>query len=148
MIRALQEGLIKMTASNWPTCFYEDGIYDPENKAKGLFHGHTTFQFYTHLFIGPSAAATNTIISNTSKMLKNCAWGLTKVTPSIIAYAHVMLYFTLSTAPHWCSNVSLMDLSEMTWRILEMFKDQDDWTRDTLTWWNSYEFILASHSLN
>ncbi|KAG8218022.1 hypothetical protein J3R82DRAFT_6217 [Butyriboletus roseoflavus] len=94
MIRALQEGLIKMTASNWPTCFYKDSIYDPENKAK--------------------AVETDTIISNTSKMSKNHAWGLIKVTPSIIAYAHVMLYFTLSTAPCWCSNVGLMDLSEMT----------------------------------
>ncbi|KAG8216604.1 hypothetical protein J3R82DRAFT_6790 [Butyriboletus roseoflavus] len=37
MIGALQEGLIKMTASNWPTCFYEDGINDPENKAKVLY---------------------------------------------------------------------------------------------------------------
>ena len=48
-------------------------------------------QFYTHLFIGPSAASTNTVTSNSSKILKNCAWGLTEVTPSIIAYIHVVV---------------------------------------------------------
>jgi hypothetical protein len=36
----LQSGKLKMTATNWPTGFYEDGIYDPQDKAKGLFRNH------------------------------------------------------------------------------------------------------------
>ncbi|KAH0826335.1 hypothetical protein J3R83DRAFT_5288 [Lanmaoa asiatica] len=90
IIGALQEGTIRTTAANWPTCFYEEGIYDLENRAKGLFCGHAAFRFYTHLFIGPSAVSTNSVTSNTSKISKNRAWGLTEVTPSIIAYVHVV----------------------------------------------------------
>ncbi|KAF8545871.1 hypothetical protein OG21DRAFT_1528203, partial [Imleria badia] len=52
IIGALQEGTIKTMAASWPTCFYEEGVYDLENRAKGLFRGHSAFQFYMHLFIG------------------------------------------------------------------------------------------------
>ena len=41
---ALQEGQIKATASNWPTIFYEDNVYDPNNRLKGLFCRHAAFQ--------------------------------------------------------------------------------------------------------
>jgi len=36
----LQSGKLKMTATNWLTGFYEEGVYDPEDKAKGLFRNH------------------------------------------------------------------------------------------------------------
>ncbi|KAI5999440.1 hypothetical protein EDC04DRAFT_2612176 [Pisolithus marmoratus] len=81
IIAALQEGLIKTSTCNWPTVFYAEGVYDPENKLKGLFCSVTAFQFYMHLFIGPSAAVTNTI-------------GLTEVTLYIIAYVHVVVHIT------------------------------------------------------
>ncbi|KAI6116785.1 hypothetical protein EDD16DRAFT_1727213 [Pisolithus croceorrhizus] len=126
IIAALQEGLIKTSACNWPTVFYAEGIYDPENKLKGLFCSLPAFRFYTHLFIGPSAAATDTVISHSSKLSKNAGWGLTEVTPYIIAYVHVVMYFTLSTAPRWCAVVGQMDLSELLWLIIEMFDDKDD----------------------
>lgn len=48
IIGALQEGTIRTTAANRPTCFYKEGIYDPENRAKGLFCGHATFQISHH----------------------------------------------------------------------------------------------------
>ncbi|KAI5992518.1 hypothetical protein EDD15DRAFT_2368291 [Pisolithus albus] len=137
IIAALQEGLIKTSAWNWPTAFYAEGIYNPENKLKGLFCSLPAFWFYTHLFIGPSAAVTNTIISHSSKLSKNCAWGLTEVTLYIIAYVHVVMYFTLSTAPRWCTVIGQMGLSELLWLIIEMFDDKDDWTHETLGWWNA-----------
>ncbi|KAF8551670.1 hypothetical protein OG21DRAFT_1524278 [Imleria badia] len=98
IIGALQEGTIKTTAASWLTCFYEEGVYDLENRAKGLFRGHSAFRFYTHLFIRPSAASTDTITSNSSKVSKNHAWGLTEVMPHVIAYVHVLhsgIYLTV-----------------------------------------------------
>ncbi|KAF8132265.1 hypothetical protein EV363DRAFT_1449241 [Boletus edulis] len=143
---AHQEGTIRTTAGNWPTCFYEEGVYDPENRAEGLFRGHAAFRFYMHLFIGPSAASTNTVTLSSSKISKNRAWGLTEVTPSIIAYVHVLLYFTLSTAPRWCMAIGQMDLAEMVWAIIEMFDNKDDWTKATLAWWNSQAFLKGHGS--
>ncbi|KAI5990727.1 hypothetical protein EDD15DRAFT_2129364, partial [Pisolithus albus] len=86
---ALQTGAIPVTTYNWPTFFYEDGVYDSENRQLGLFRGHIAWRFYVHLFIGPSAAAKGTVTSNASKKAKNRAWGLMEVTPHIIAYVHV-----------------------------------------------------------
>ena len=41
---ALQEGQIKATVSNWPTIFYEDNVYDPNNRLKGCFAGMPPFK--------------------------------------------------------------------------------------------------------
>ncbi|KAL4066164.1 hypothetical protein J3A83DRAFT_4375454 [Scleroderma citrinum] len=136
IITALQEGLFNTSASNWPACFYEEEVYDPKNKLKGLFHSHAAHWFYTHLFIGPTAAAMDTCVSNASKPSKNHAWGLIEVTPYIIAYMHVVLYFTLSTVLHWCSVIGQMDLSELLWRIIELLDDKDNWTHETIAYWN------------
>ncbi|KIM60718.1 hypothetical protein SCLCIDRAFT_26409 [Scleroderma citrinum Foug A] len=132
-------------ASNWSMILYADGVYDLEDRLKGLFCGHTMFQFYMHLFISPSATAADTVIGNPSRPSKNHLWNLTKVTPQIIAYVHVVLYFTLTTAPCWCTIVGQMDLDEMASLIIEMFTDPDDWTQSTLVWWNkcvSFNFDL------
>ncbi|KAI6016488.1 hypothetical protein EDC04DRAFT_2903268 [Pisolithus marmoratus] len=137
IIVVLQEGLIKTSTCNWLTVFYAEGIYDPENKLKGLFCSLPAFWFYMHLFIRPSAVVTNTIVSHSSKLSKNHGWGLTEVTLYIIAYVHVVMYFTLSTAPHWCAVIGQMDLNELLWLIIEMFDSKDDWTHETLAWWNA-----------
>lgn len=140
IMSALQEGLINTTACNWPTIFYMDNVYDPDDRLKGLFCGHAAFRFYTHLFIGPAAAATDTVVGNVSRPSKNALWGLTSVTPQVIAYVHVLLYFTLSTAPRWCQNVGQMNLDEMASLIIEMFSNPDNWTCTMLAWWNKRAF--------
>jgi len=54
---ALQGGEVSMTARNWPTLFYEDGIYDPTEKTKGLFKNHIVvrvcFFFLFHTVFNP-----------------------------------------------------------------------------------------------
>jgi len=42
----LQGGQIDVCADNWPTCFYKDGVYDPENPEKGLFCSKATFDLH------------------------------------------------------------------------------------------------------
>ncbi|KAI6140298.1 hypothetical protein BKA82DRAFT_29253 [Pisolithus tinctorius] len=143
---ALQTGAIDVTTWNWPTFFYEDGLYDPQNRHHGLFHGHIAWRFYVHLFIGPSAAAKGVVTSNASKKAKNRAWGLTEVTPHIIAYVHVIAYFTLSAEQKWTNTTGNIDLAEMAWYIVDMFEDRDDWTRETLAWWNSRAFPERSRN--
>ena len=46
---ALQEGQMDACADNWPTCFCEDGVYDPENPEKRLFRSKATFRVRCHL---------------------------------------------------------------------------------------------------
>ncbi|KAI5980896.1 hypothetical protein EDD15DRAFT_2380723 [Pisolithus albus] len=137
---ALQTGAIPVTVYNWPSFFYEDGVYDPQNRLCGLFRGHIAWRFYVHLFIGPSAAAKGVVTSNTAKRAKNRAWSLTEVTPHIIAYVHVIAYFTLTAEQKWTNATGNIDLAEMAWTIVDMFEDRDEWTRQTLEWWNTRAF--------
>ncbi|KAG1808118.1 hypothetical protein EV424DRAFT_1329087, partial [Suillus variegatus] len=101
----LQSGKLKMTAMNWPTGFYEDDIYDSQDKTKGLFRNHVVARFYTHLYIGPSAAMAESTTSKASKMARNRAFGLTSVTKNIIAIVHIITYFTLSHAQTWTNEI-------------------------------------------
>lgn len=73
MMAAIQDGSIRVTEYMWPSYFYEDGVYDPEDRSKGLFHGHIAWRFYVHLFIGPSAATNGTVKSMAAKKSKNRA---------------------------------------------------------------------------
>jgi len=43
-IASLQDGTIKATHRQWPAFFYENGVYDPDDKAKGLFRGHIAWR--------------------------------------------------------------------------------------------------------
>ncbi|KAG1747948.1 uncharacterized protein EDB91DRAFT_1079626 [Suillus paluster] len=82
--------------------------------------------FYEH-DIYNSAKKTN------AKLSKNHAWGLTAVNKYIMAYIHIITYFTISSAQHWTQYIGDMDLDELLWAIVEMLDDDDDpWVKDTL----------------
>lgn len=134
----LQSGKLKMTAMNWPTGFYEAGVYDPTDKTKGLFKNHVVARFYTHLYIGPSAAMAESTTSKASKVARNRAFGLTSVTKNIIAIVHVTTYFTLSHAQNWTNEIGTMNLEELFWAIIDILDDDEDpWVKDTMSWWNT-----------
>ncbi|KAG1747759.1 uncharacterized protein EDB91DRAFT_1016905, partial [Suillus paluster] len=136
-------GEITMMTHNWPTFFYEHGIYDAAEKTHSLFRNHIVLRFYKHLFIGPSSVINDSSnVRNSAKPSKNCAWGLTAVNKYIIAYVHIITYFTISSAQHWTRCIGDMDLDELLWAIIEMLDDDDDdpWVKDTLAWWNRYIF--------
>ncbi|KAG2103075.1 uncharacterized protein F5147DRAFT_547092, partial [Suillus discolor] len=139
---ALQAGEITMMAHNWPTFFYEHGIYDAAEKTHGLFRNHIVLRFYKHLFIGPSSIMNDASnVRNSVKPSKNRAWGLTAVNKYIITYVHIITHFTISSAQHWTQCIGDMDLDELLWAIIEMLDDDDDpWVKDTLVWWNRYIF--------
>ncbi|KAG1732735.1 hypothetical protein EDB19DRAFT_1831223 [Suillus lakei] len=92
-------------------------------------HNWPTF-FYEH-DIYDAAEKTN------AKPSKNCAWGLAAVIKYIIAYIHVITYFTISSTQHWTRYIGDMDLDELLWAIIGMLDDNDNpWVKDTLAWWN------------
>ncbi|KAG1816766.1 uncharacterized protein BJ212DRAFT_1480623 [Suillus subaureus] len=132
----LQSGKIKMAAMSWPTGFYEHGIYDPQDKTKGLFRNHIITQFYAHLYIGPLAVMSESTSSKASKQARNHAFGLSSVTKHIITIVHIIMYFTLSQAQNWTSEIGTMNLEELFWSIIDMLDDDEDpWVKDTMAWW-------------
>ncbi|KAI6012122.1 hypothetical protein BKA83DRAFT_4131044 [Pisolithus microcarpus] len=108
---ALQTGNIPVTTWNWPTFFYE---------------GHVAWQFFVHLFTGPSEVVKAITTSNTSKKAKNCAWDFFKFMLHIITHA----YFTLTAEQKCTTTTGNIDLAEMAWVIVDMFEDGDEWTHE------------------
>ena len=51
-MQALQVGDFPMKLSRWPAGFYENGIYDPDDKIIGLFRNHTVVQASQALVLG------------------------------------------------------------------------------------------------
>ncbi|KAG1840052.1 hypothetical protein F4604DRAFT_1940290 [Suillus subluteus] len=134
----LQSGKIKMAATSWPTGFYENGVYDSQDKTKGLFRNHVVARFYTHLYIGPSAAMSESTSSKASKQARNCAFSLLSVTKHIIAIVHIITYFTLSNVQNWTNKIGTMNLEVLFWAIIDMLNDDEDpWVKDTMSWWNA-----------
>ncbi|KAG1724208.1 uncharacterized protein EDB91DRAFT_1087550 [Suillus paluster] len=73
------------------------------------------------------------------KTVKKSCVGLTAVNKYIIAYIHVITYFTISSAQHRIRYIGDMDLDKLLWAIVEMLDDDEDpWVKDTLTWWNRH----------
>ncbi|KAG1845529.1 hypothetical protein F4604DRAFT_1936861 [Suillus subluteus] len=132
----LQSGEIKMATTSWPTGFYEDSVYNPQDKTKGLFRNHVVAQFYAHLYIGPLAAMSESTSSKASKQARNRAFGLSSVMKHIIAIVHIIMYFTLSQAQNWTNEIGNMNLVELFWSIIDMLDDDEDpWVKDTMAWW-------------
>jgi len=48
-------------------------------------------QFYTHLYIGPSAVMSESTTSKASKAARNRAFGLSSVTKNIVAIVHIIV---------------------------------------------------------
>ncbi|KIK38437.1 hypothetical protein CY34DRAFT_91007 [Suillus luteus UH-Slu-Lm8-n1] len=139
----LQSGKIKMAATSWPTGFYENGVYDPQDKTNGLFRNHV---FYSHLYIGLSAAMSESSSSKASKQARNCAFSLSSVTKHIVTIVHIIRYFTLSQVQNWTSEIGNMNLEELFWSIIDMLDDdKDPWVKDTMAWWMAYVFKHCSH---
>ncbi|KAN0091394.1 hypothetical protein V8E55_004960 [Tylopilus felleus] len=51
-----------VTAYNWPGFLYKDGVYDPNDRQKGLFKGKLLMQAFKHIFTSPSSTSPHEMI--------------------------------------------------------------------------------------
>ncbi|KAI6148906.1 hypothetical protein BKA82DRAFT_4014824 [Pisolithus tinctorius] len=162
VMAGLQDGSIPVTTFNWPMFFYEDSVYDPEDQLKGLFQGHIAWQcslkrlcYKQHikeieeLCLEPSESHTAyhcicTHNFSSCLTLTIIEAYLLRVTLHIIAYVHIIAYLTLSLVPKWANEFGDVDLQAMSWTIIKMFEHSDDWTHETLEWWNMYIVLTIS----
>ena len=116
--------------------------------------------------IGPSAAKLAPGITATGTKGGNAKLhGLNCVTPQTIAYAacqvslelhrgslltKVQARFALSTIETWSVKDGSFDYKIFYARIIELFErfPNDSWTKETLAWWNKYQFfsVIGIHT--
>ncbi|KAH8979992.1 hypothetical protein EDB86DRAFT_3088353 [Lactarius hatsudake] len=59
-----------------------------------------------------------------------------KVTVPIIVYVAMLAQFTLSSQPAWSSQDGKFNYQDFTDMLFQVFKHNDNWTEQTIQWWN------------
>ncbi|KAF8835088.1 hypothetical protein BDN67DRAFT_984860 [Paxillus ammoniavirescens] len=125
-------GKKKPTATKFPSCLYDMGLFDHENKHAGFLHGHTLVQTWCHIFTGPSSAFHKSQWA--TKPSKGHMHGLQAPNIHNIMYAAVQAYFTISNEETWTSNVGTVDLTDMYYTVVDMIKCKSEelWVKELL----------------
>ncbi|KAM6488817.1 hypothetical protein JOM56_015727 [Amanita muscaria] len=143
---------------DWATFLYNEKLpYEPDAQDKGLFQGTFLVKVYLHLFCGPGVA-TNGLTAPITKSSKGDRIGLSSATPMTIAYAISQSYYVLTSSGYWNHTCLHVDLSKLFSGVLELFREDEDWSNETISWWNkqlrfkaktgSLDDLIASNSSN
>ncbi|KAJ6478910.1 hypothetical protein C8R45DRAFT_1101350 [Mycena sanguinolenta] len=139
----LTNGKAALTASNFPSCFYADGDYDPENPERGLFRSLFLLRVARHIWTGPASA-----MDGATKIKKICAasaHGSFHITPEKLGYVGVHARTLISTS-QWTDKDGKFDYEKFFNRIVDLFADADDpWVVETLEWYQKGIFGCGGH---
>ncbi|KAJ7471007.1 hypothetical protein FB451DRAFT_1399756 [Mycena latifolia] len=139
----LTSGKPALTASKWPSCFYADGEYDPENPEKGLFRSLFLLRVLRHIWTSPSSA-----IDGADKLKKTCharEHGQYFVKGRMVGYACGQARTMVSNAD--CSSKDgSYNYEKMFNRVVKLFEDDptDPWVVETLQWFQKGVFGSAA----
>ncbi|KAF8212300.1 hypothetical protein K438DRAFT_1800005 [Mycena galopus ATCC 62051] len=142
----LLNGKIEVDQSAWPSCFYADGAYDPEDEEKGLFRS----PFLARVGRTIWTAASSAMSRPKSTLPARCnarSHGVSKVNPAMIAYICVQARTMLSTTD-WTADDEQFDYCIFFDSIVQLFEDDptDPWAVETLAWFQNEIFGSASET--
>ncbi|KAH7877052.1 uncharacterized protein C8R40DRAFT_1068264 [Lentinula edodes] len=135
-IEKVENGRVRIEASEWPAFLYDQDLADVNDIEKGLFTGGTLFSVFFAIFFGISSAQTGTYQKN-SIAARN---GMKKVTGRNIAYAAIQARFALSSVEKWNIPDNHFDYVVFYNEIVDFFEDypKDEHVVSILADWNEY----------
>ncbi|KAJ6549891.1 hypothetical protein B0H19DRAFT_1264780 [Mycena capillaripes] len=119
----LTNGKPALTASNFPSCFYADGAYDPADPRHGLLRSPFLLRVARHIWTAPASA-----MDGASKLKKNCAaraHGKYIMTPEMLGYVRCQARTMLSTSA-WTSKDGKYDYEKLFDNIVQLFEPNPD----------------------
>ncbi|KAJ7214848.1 hypothetical protein GGX14DRAFT_392113 [Mycena pura] len=129
ILALIREGKYRLRHKDFPSAFYEEGVYDPSKFEVGLFRGHLIVRNLRAIWTGDNSA----ILGPTHKGLpKVCAARLHnvfEVTPPMVAYAGGQGRVSLSKGDWGEEATADYDPIKFFNRILKK-----DWADETLAW--------------
>ncbi|KAJ6549819.1 hypothetical protein B0H19DRAFT_183535 [Mycena capillaripes] len=133
----LTNGKPALSASNFPSCFYADGAYDPADPRHGLLRSPFLLRVARHIWTAPASA-----MDAASKLKKNCAaraHGKYIMTPEMLGYVGCQARTMLSTSA-WTSKDGKYDYEKLFDNIVQLCEpnpeDPDDlWAVETFAWY-------------
>ncbi|KAJ7635899.1 hypothetical protein B0H17DRAFT_1217205 [Mycena rosella] len=139
-LKCLVAGTVELKASEFPSFFWEDNSYDPNDLDKGLLRGHLLLRVLRHIWTARGSALCGLDNGEVPAICNARAHGVFVVDPEMIAYAAVQARTMLSTS-EWKVRDGPYDYKELFESILKLFADPDDpWAKDTLQWYQRQVF--------
>ncbi|KAH8983888.1 hypothetical protein EDB86DRAFT_3084964 [Lactarius hatsudake] len=128
----------KVTGGDPLAFLYEDPEnYNPTNLLSGFMWGYFLPRCLHAIFTGPRTAMR--VPSPNDRPARDSVAKLCKVekvTVPIIVYVAMLARFTLSSQPAWSSQDGKFDYQDFADMLFQVFKHDDDWTEQTIRWWN------------
>ncbi|KAH8977902.1 hypothetical protein EDB86DRAFT_3091303 [Lactarius hatsudake] len=128
----------EVTGGDPPAFLYEDPEnYDPTNLLSGFMRGYFLPRCLRAIFTGPRMAMR--VPSPNDRPARDSVAKLCKVEKvmvPIIVYVAMLARFTLSSQPAWSGQDGKFDYQDFADMLFQVFKHDDDWTEQTIRWWN------------
>ncbi|KAF8130925.1 hypothetical protein K438DRAFT_2032079, partial [Mycena galopus ATCC 62051] len=118
---------------SYPSCFYAEGAFDPDDPEKGLFRSQFILRVLRHIWTAPSSA-----LHGAKKVPRMCnarTHGQMKVTPEMLGYACVQARTLISTSD-WTHKDGKYNYEKLFANVVDLFEvdETDVWAVETLEW--------------
>ncbi|KAF8493769.1 hypothetical protein F5888DRAFT_1599262, partial [Russula emetica] len=133
----LKAGEEQVTSYDFPYFMYDPDTMDDDDIHAGLCRGFLLIQSVKEMFFGSGKPR---ITSRTTKDPIAIRFGITSITPQIIAYGACQTRHCLSSVSEWAMQDMAFNLQDFYYNILFLFENEqdDDWASETLAYWNRY----------
>ncbi|KAI9465094.1 hypothetical protein BJY52DRAFT_1221184 [Lactarius psammicola] len=140
-------GIPLVTAHYPPAFLYEDPTkYNPDDVLQGFMRGYFLVRVHNTLccraiFIGPKSGlyGPSTMATPTRTGVAGI-YGLLTITVPMIVYLATQAHFALSAQQTWTGKEHHFDYEEFFETLLQVFELDNDWCKETLSWWNEQIF--------
>ncbi|KAI9446932.1 hypothetical protein BJY52DRAFT_1420586 [Lactarius psammicola] len=132
----------KVTAHYPPAFLYEDPTkYNPDDVLQGFMRGYFLIWCCRTIFIGPKSGlhGPSTMATPTRTGVAGI-YGLLTITVPMIVYSATQARFALSAQQTWTGKEHHFDYEEFFETLLQVFELDNDWCKETLSWWNEQIF--------
>ncbi|KAJ7602977.1 hypothetical protein DFH06DRAFT_1257676 [Mycena polygramma] len=150
-LRALLHNETTIDASEFPSCFYPEGAYNPDDTEEGLFRSPFLARICRHLWLAPGSA-----LHRPPQIPPRCnarAHHKFVMEAEMIGYACAQVSRTMISTSDWDRYDGLFSYTDMWDAIMALFKSdpQDPWVVETLAWYqdaptNAAAAILAKRA--
>ncbi|KAJ7077955.1 hypothetical protein C8R44DRAFT_896104 [Mycena epipterygia] len=138
---------LELTAQDFPSFFYAEGSFDPNDLDKSLLRGEFMLRVFRHLWTAPKSALFGLSDGRLPPICNARLHGTLTADPEMIGYTGVQARTMLSTA-EWKSRDGAYDYEALFTSIVNLFEDPEDpWAKDTLAWYQRMVFDGVTNHL-
>ncbi|KAH9069854.1 hypothetical protein EDB83DRAFT_2674202 [Lactarius deliciosus] len=125
-----------VTADLLPAFLYEDpDYYNPDNLLEGFMRGYFLVRCFRTIFIAAGSA-----MEEPSTMTKSVHAGLSKKYGMTTVTVPALAWFSISSQQTWSCKEGPFDYDTFAETLFGLFEVDQDWTRETISWWNLHVF--------